>query len=125
MKPTTRSPPLVREGLGAGPLRPTLRLTPLTQTLSPQGGEVPAPNEERRGGALASPQAPGAPASSIIAGLSPKLTTAYSVPAASPACRQNAPKNAPVSAVFSAIRRPSPHPNTTTRGAGGGVAPSL
>ena len=33
------SPPPCGEGLGVGLLRPTLRLTPLTQTLSPQGGE--------------------------------------------------------------------------------------
>ena len=39
MAMTRDSPPPCGEGLGEGFLRPTLRFTPLTQTLSPQGGE--------------------------------------------------------------------------------------
>ena len=39
MAMTRDSPPPCGEGLGEGSLRPTLRFTPLTQTLSPQGGE--------------------------------------------------------------------------------------
>ncbi len=49
MTATTRSPPPCGEGLGAGCLRSALRWTPLTQTLSPQGGEVPALTLQREG----------------------------------------------------------------------------